>query len=229
MIEAILTRPWDVAAIAFERERLWYLFQLLAPLAFLSLGTWGLVLAAGGPLLSNLLSTFWYQYQIDYHYTTLIIPMLVTAAILGIARARKARTRAVLVAIMIGASLASASAWGPIGKHVAPEPDSERANAARAALEKIPDQAVVSAYYGYVPHLAHREEIYEFPVPWEARNWGAFEQEGEELDFTGRIDVVVVPPDSLSVEDRAILDRIRPEFSVVHDQDGILVLSRTSR
>ena len=128
---------------------------------------------------------------------------------------------------MIVASLASAWAWGPIGEYVAPDPGSEQAEAARAALEKVPDDAVVSAHYSYVPHLAHREEIYEFPVPWKARNWGAFEQEGQRLDFAGRIEIVVVAPDSLSAEEGAILEDIRADFSTIHDQGGILVLSRT--
>ena len=226
LIKAVFTRPWEVAAIAFERERLWYLFQLLAPFAFLSLGGPGLTLAASGPLLSNLLSTFWYQYNIGYHYTTLIVPVFVTAAIVGIAGFRDERVRRLLVGAMVLAAIASAWAWGPFGKLVSPDPNAEHPRAIRAALEKVPDDSVVSAFYAYVPHLAHREEIYEFPVPWEARNWGAFEEEGEELDFTDRIEFVVVPPEGLSVGDRTILKDIAGDFSVVHDQDGILVLSR---
>lgn len=225
-IKAALTRPWDIAAIVLEGDRLWYLFQLLAPLAFLSLGALGLALVAGPPLLANLLTTFGYQHRIEYHYSTLIVPLFVAAAIVGIAKLRDRRAHHVLVTVMVTASVAAAAAWGPLGHRTTSDPNSDRAQAMRAALKTVPHDSVVSAHYSLVPHLSHRQEIYEFPVPWRAQNWGTFEHEGERLDLADRVEIVVVPAETLADEDRAVRDEIDQDFSVIHDEDGILVLSK---
>ena len=224
-VKAMLTRPWDIVAIAFERDRLWYLFQLLASFSFIPLARWGLLLVAAGPIALNVLSNFPYQYDIRYHYSTLIIPVLTTAAILGVARMRESVTRHIMVGLMVLASVISTLAWGAIGRDVAPDPDNPQAQAMRAALESVPDNAVVAAHYTFVPHLSHREEIYEFPVPWKAQNWGAGEQEGERLEVAEDVEVVVVPAE-MSGDEQAILEEIRSDFSTLHDQGGILVLSR---
>ena len=50
-------------------------------------------------------------------------------------------------------------------------------------FEQIPDDAVVAANYRLTPHLAHRAEIYQFPVPFRILLYGPdASREGERLD-----------------------------------------------
>lgn len=228
LVKTALLRPWELVSLALGPDKPWYLWQISAPLAGLFLLAPGIALVAILPLLSNLLSTFYYQYHIEYHYGTLIVPVLVTAAIFGIARARSFRARASLVAFMTVAALCSAYLWGPIGRapRALADPTSTRAASIRQAIGLIPDGAAVSAAYFTVPHLAHREHIYEFPVPWRAQNWGDFSQEGERLPQADLIDYVLVEV-PMEPELQEIVDSLEEEaFLPIFRADGILLLRR---
>jgi hypothetical protein len=87
---------------------------------------------------------------------------------------------------------------------------------------------VVSAHYRFVTHLEHRLEIYEFPVPWKARNWGTFEQEGQRLPEADRVQYVVVPV-PLEASDQEVFDaEVRPHFDEVYRADNVVVLRRAT-
>lgn len=84
----------------------------------------------------------------------------------------------------------------------------------------------MSAAYFTVPHLAHREHIYEFPVPWRAQNWGDFSQEGERLPQADLIDYVLVEV-PMEPELQEIVDSLEEEaFLPIFRADGILLLRR---
>ena len=70
-----------------------YLVQLLAPLFFLPLLTAGTLIVLPS-LLFNLLSTFSYQTNIRYHYTSLMIPVFAWAAMLTLRRVKEGARRA---------------------------------------------------------------------------------------------------------------------------------------
>ncbi len=65
VVEKLVTSPWQLATSALSPEKGWYLWQLFAAYGLLSLLAPMVVLVAAGPLMSNLLSTFGYQYQIE--------------------------------------------------------------------------------------------------------------------------------------------------------------------
>ena len=227
-IETVFRRPWEIVRIALGPERPAYLWQLLAPLALLPLLAPGLLLVSIGPLLSNTLSTFGYQHSIHYHYSTLIIPILVAAAVVGIARFRSNQIRTALVLLMTASSLMTGYAWGAVGPDGQPvgDPGSPTSAAIRNAIEVIPDDASVSAIYNAVPHLAHRVHIYEFPNPWRAVNWADGSHAGERLPFADEIQYIVVP-DEMEAEEQEIVDELLVSgYSTVHNVDGYLVLRK---
>ena len=93
-----------------------------------------------------------------------------------------------------------------------------------AADPAVPPDAAVSTSYLYVPHLTHRERVYEFPVPWFNVNWGV---RGENLDDPARVDWIVVNRELLDAESLSLLTRpLRDEFRVVSDRSGIVVAWR---
>jgi hypothetical protein len=170
-------------------------------------------------LLSNVVSTFWYQHQIQYHYSVMLAPVVVLAAIHGVTRLRTDRARAAATTVVVLCAVWSGYLWGPFPVSRRPtvfgNPKALYVADANALLRHVPKNAVVSAFYGYIPHLAHRKELYQFPVPFKAEYWKTFKQEGKELtDLTPHVEYIAVPMD-LGEEPQKILDRVKPEFEVV--------------
>ncbi len=230
LVRTAIAHPGRVLSYLFVHDRMWYAWQLLAPLALVPIFSPAVLLIALGPLASNLLSTFYYQYDIHYHYTTLVLPVLMVATIFAIAQvADSASSVRGLVIIVVAASLATAYLWGPtpLGRHefVPADPSSPQVASVRRAIERIPDDAAVSAYHSWVPHVDHRERIYMFPNPWKAAYWGTFDREGQRLPFAHEVSFILVPT-QLDPEPRAVLDSIRGEFETVYDSGGVVLLRR---
>jgi uncharacterized membrane protein len=223
---AAVTHPWRVAAVALGPGRPWYLWQLLAPLALLPLLSPGLLIVAAGPLLSNTLSSFGYQHDIRYHYSTLIIPVLVCAAILGIGRFPSPRVRAGFVGLLAASALVTCYLWGPFGRNAFRPADPGRPEAAaeRHAIALIPPQASVSGTYFLTPHLDYREHVYDFPNPWRASYWAG---NGTPLPDPGTIDYVVVAPRVMDDDSRRVFDSLQSrDFQTIYRSHGIVVLRR---
>jgi len=86
----LLTRPWEAAEIIGSYDRLSYLVALLAPLALLPLAAPLLAAGALPEVLINVLADWFPQYSIEFQYVAVIVPFLVAASILGLARLRRA-------------------------------------------------------------------------------------------------------------------------------------------
>lgn len=222
------TYPGDVFSFVTTHARLWYVWQLFAPFALVALLAPSVLLIAAGPLALNLISNFGYQFDVRYHYSTLILPVLVIATIFGVASLPR-RFHQVVVGVVLAASLWSAYLWSPTPMGRVHPPIADRNSPMVASFHRaarlLPTDAVVSAHYRYVAQIAHREGIYSFPNPWKASYWGTFNQEGQRLPQADGVDYILVPSD-LDPSSKAVLDSIRPEFETVYDQDGVLLLKR---
>ena len=231
VVRTAVTKPGTLLAYVFGEERPWYLWQMFFPLAGLSLLAPSVLVIAAAPLASNLLTTFYYQYDIHYHYGTLIIPVLVTATIYAVARARSMELRAMLVSLVVGTSLVAAYLWGatPFSRQDPPiaDPNYPTIPYIQRAIGLIPDDAVVSAHYAYVPHVDHRKKIYMFPTPFKAIYWGTFKQEGKRIPEADTVEYVFVPA-QLDPDPKAVLDGIRGEFETVYEEGGVALLRRRS-
>ena len=97
----------------------------------------------------------------------------------------------------------------------------------RQALALVPGGAPVSAQYNLVPHLGHRAEVYEFPNPFRAVNWGL---DGDEHPRAAldRLRYVVVQRDLLGEQDRNLLDQLQNDqaWRTLLDRDNVVVLER---
>jgi uncharacterized membrane protein len=229
VVRTAVTEPGTFLAYIFDAERPWYLWQMFFPLAGLSLLAPSILVIAAVPLMANLLTTFYYQYDIHYHYGTLIIPILVTSAIYAIARARSMELRTMLVALVTLTSLVAAYMWGPtpFSRQDPPigDPNYPTIPYIHRAMELLPEDAIVSAHYAYVPHIDHRTGIYMFPTPFKAIYWGTFKQEGQRIPEADTIEYVFVPT-TLDPEPKAVLDGIRPEFETIFEEGGVTLLRR---
>jgi hypothetical protein len=229
-VRRALFHPGDVLRYLTQDGRPWYAWQMAASLGLVSLLAPGVLVVAAGPFASNVLSTFTYQHRIRYHYGTLILPVLITAAIYGVARARTPRGRRALVGLMTGSALLAGFLWGPIPGARHPgyigNPRSALARDGRAALALIPADASVSAFYPFTTHLTHRAEIYEFPNPFRARWWGLGDRDGQRLPQADTVDFVILPKFGayFTPELAQVVESLRADYVTVFDSAEVVLL-----
>jgi uncharacterized membrane protein len=184
ILETIFTRPWDAVAVVATPGRLVYLGALLLPLLLLPLAAPLLAAAAVPQLLINLFASSGPVQSVQYHYAVLLVPFLVAAALLGLARLRRRErperparllARPGLVAGLLVAAVVLAGArggplpiwsWLPGGWSGSPlhafAPD-DQARALQEAVDRIPEGARVSAVNVAAAHLSERRRVLLFP------------------------------------------------------------------
>ena len=72
-----------------SEERPWYLWQMTAPFAWLFLRLPSVAAISALVLFTNILSTFWYQHQIEYHYSLIAVPALAIGTVYAIGAVRE--------------------------------------------------------------------------------------------------------------------------------------------
>jgi hypothetical protein len=111
----------------------------------------------------------------------------------------------------------SCALWGlgPFSRDVYPHlpPGSEAVAEINAVRAAIPPDAVISAYYAYVPHVDHRLRCYQWPTPFAAQYWDLYTEEGQRLPFAGQVRYLFLP--TTGVDDPGLLAAIRGDFRVV--------------
>jgi uncharacterized membrane protein len=248
LIDTAVTSPGQLVDHLRSDGRPWYLVQMTAPFAWLFVRLPDVALISALVLFTNVLSTFWYQYQIDYHYSLIAVPALALGTVyaIGVLRDRSVALRGrvftvplnlVALWLLASATLVTAALWAPMpwgrSSLFYGDPDNARAVAARELFEQIPDDAVVAANYRLTPHLAYRTEIYQFPVPFRVLLYGAdASMEGQRLDERSeRVDIVMLPvpvsdelaPDWLAIE-TAFTEVGRNEFWALYERDRTVSL-----
>jgi uncharacterized membrane protein len=199
----LVTNPVDAIALLLTSNRLAYLVTLLAPLLFLPLLAPVLLRAALPQLAINLLAGAGLDdgtgavnpiHTIQYHYAIVLVPFLVSAAILGLAnlrdgrvhlgrrlapvlgRARRAAAHGGAVAVVLVVAVALAGVRGgplPVwswipggweGSSLHTFVQDDSTRALGEAVALIPPDAAVSATNDAGSHLSARRRIMLFPV-----------------------------------------------------------------
>ena len=229
LIRTSLTRPDKVIRHLVSGERPLYLLQLLAPVGLMALLRPEIALLGTLPLLSNLVSTFWYQSQIEYHYAVQFVPILVIGAMYGISRMAE-HLRTWLASVVLAASLVCCFIWTPLPlmRTEMPRwsPSHPAVAAAHEAINKVPANAVVSAYHTLTAHMARRERIYVFPVPYRRVLYGPnVFAKGDRLEFANEVQYVILPR---KLEGEAAIDWQNEQyfFDVVFGNDYWTVYER---
>jgi uncharacterized membrane protein len=196
LISTTFTKPGKLFSYLETDGRPWYVWQMLSPMALVPLLAPDVALIAGGVMASNVISTFVYQHLIRFHYSLIIIPVLAFATVVAVGRVSQ-RFRWVVVSVVGITALLTAYLWGPMPFSREPlaywSPSYAPAAEARQLAERLPDDAVVSAYHSYVPFVGHRERIYMFPTPFKAVYWSTYDREGRTLRFVDDIEYVFLP------------------------------------
>lgn len=230
VVAEILRRPHRVISDATQPDRLRFYRDLLLPLGVTPLLAPLQLLVAAPQMLASVIGSSPYARQIRWQYTSVMIAPLMVAAIDGarvVWRAR--RLRGWLVATLIVSSIVSNGAWSN-----SPWSDNSfvwakrtpKVEVLRRAVDMVPDDVAVTATYTVVPHLSHREMIYDWPNPWVESYWGV--DDGYRLPSPDEIDWVVLDLAHVSAEHSFVVDDIVDggEFEVVLDETDVLVARR---
>jgi len=239
ILVTLLTRPHVAAGTLVDADRLTYVLALALPVAGLFMLAPLLAAAALPDLLLNTLSARPEQHQVEYHYVALIAPVLVVAAIRGIAalRARagagsgiRPRLPGVAAGALVGASLVGAWHLGPlpVWAHLAGSDwrnneyvvdDHARVLARAVALVPGDPEVVVSATNHAGAHLSARRRIYTFPVVRDAE-WVVVDRRRPETTINA---------DEGDLAATLAALRARPDMRRVFHEDGVSVFRRTGQ
>lgn len=197
LLKTVFTKPWKVVQHYWSDSRPFYFWQMTASAGWLFARAPSVALISLVVVATNMLSTFWYQYHLQYHYSLVAVPALVMGSVYAISKLRELWRPFAVVVLGLSASLGG-WAWGvlPFSRDTPGywSPDHPVAAAARDIIEDVPGGAVVSAHYAITAHLAHREEIYMFPTPFYAELYGVDDSlGGTRLPAADRVEYVVLP------------------------------------
>jgi uncharacterized membrane protein len=169
LVRTALTDPGEVLGAMFSRGDLGYLALLAWPLLGAFLLSPMLAAAAAPQLAINLLAGWRATTSPREHYVSAVIPYLVAATILGLARFRTVRRRTLAAAIVLEASLLLTIAFAPwpglaVSGVSRPFERNDRREALSAAVDVVPGNAPVSATNALGAHLSERRYVYNVPA-----------------------------------------------------------------
>lgn len=182
-----------------------YWWKMFAPFAFLSLLAPEVAMVSVLVLIGNTVSSFWYQFHIEYHYSLVAVPALLIAVIVAVGRVGVTMRRVLVLGVVV-TSLWSASLWSyvpfRIDDHLHWGAQHPVALAAKEMYPFIPAQAKISVLHSTAPHLTNRKEIYQFPNPFRIVLYGPDTSlEGQRSPLADGIEFVLLPrvldPDNL--------------------------------
>ncbi len=187
LLREAIERPGNVIEHFRSDNRPFYFWQMTFPVAFVFTRRPGLAAVSLLVIGTNMLSTFWYQYHLEYHYSLIAVPAILLGTVHALELVgRQWRRRSVGVVALT--SVWACLMWGvvPLGNLLTPwsdhpigraQPyywpaDHPVAVAARELFGEIPADASVAAYHALTPHLAERTLIYQFPNPFRVVLYG---------------------------------------------------------
>jgi uncharacterized membrane protein len=230
-LKAIVTRPLDVVRHFWSDDRPFYFWQMTFPFAWTFVAAPSVALISLTVLGTNMLSTFWYQYQIGYHYALVAVPALAMGTVWAVAAMPQARRRW-MVLLVATTTVWSAWAWGavPFSRNLPYSwaPSHPVAVDAREIIRTIPDDASVSAQYSMTAQLSRREQIYMFPNPFSSELYGPDDTSGgRRLPQADTVQYVVLPA-TLEPRNQLVWDREDDAFTLVARNDWWRLFERTS-
>lgn len=227
-VKKTLTDPTEVFRYLSSEGRLFYLWQMVAPVGAIFFIQPEIALISILVLAGNIVSTFWYQFHIGYHYSLVAVPALVFGTVFAIGRVRR-EARIALTGMVAVSAVVCAVLWGPFDFSRHPQyhwpANHPVAVDARELMDEIPSDAVISVLHSLAPHVAHRRFVYQFPNPFRVVLYGTdVSREGSILPEASSIEFVMLPK-NLDGELAADWRAVARDFEV-HDQNASFILYR---
>jgi uncharacterized membrane protein len=231
LLAALPTMAGHALQTGLANDGLFYLLLVFLPLLGLPLLAPRWLLPVAPALLLNLAAVQPEHHQLRFHYLATAAPLLAAGAVAGLAWVRSARRPLLAPALVLLVLVAGFTSWrygpAPWARDPVAIPAGPTDQARRAALDLVDEGVPVSAQFNLVPHLGHRVELYEWPNPFRAVNWGVGGDEHAPATLE-RLRFVVVQRDLLSEQDQELIDQLQgdPAWRTAMDRDGVVVLEQ---
>jgi uncharacterized membrane protein len=201
---------------------------------------WGFLLAPEIALIGvllvaeNVISTLPYMHQIPYQFSMPLVPILILGSVWAISRQTSKMRRYVITGVTVACALWSCVIWGlaPFSNNTSVSqwsPTSSTVQDFTKLENQIPANAVVSAWYLFVPHLDQRTQIYLWPTPFDQQNYGLFKHDGARLAVASKVQYLVLPVALDPANDSGVFAHISSYFTLVKDYDGIGLYKRIKK
>ncbi len=195
----LLHRPGQLWSYLISQGRPFYLWQLGCSVGFAFLFAPEIALIGVLVVAEILISNDPYMHQILYQYSMPLAPVLVLGTTYAIAKQPRGWRRDALATVALGAAITSCALWGiaPYSSNAETATSgwlSSRSIDALNYLERgLPPNAVVSAWYPVISHIDHRVQVYVWPTPFYASNWGVTNDTGARLPVSGHVQYLLLP------------------------------------
>jgi len=217
-------RPGQLWSYLVSQGRPFYLLQLGCTVGFAFLFSPEIALIGVLVVAEIIVSNDPYMHQILYQYSMPLAPVLVLGTLYAIAKQTHGWRRDALATVALSAAILSCALWGyapfsanKVGAGWVPT----RSIKALAYVEKgLPANAVVAAWYPLVPHIDHRDQVYVWPTPFYASNWGTTNDTGARLPVASQVQYLLLPT-ALSAPDHAdVFKQIAGDYRLVRRRAG---------
>jgi uncharacterized membrane protein len=228
----ILRHPDRVVRDGIEPDRIRFYRDLLLPWGGLPLLAPLQLLMALPQMLASVIGASPYARMIKYQYTAVMIAPIVIAAIEGAHKVWRFRiVRRLLIPYVLIWAYVTNVAWSnsPIGNEYSVWVQS---NARQASLDHavsmVPDDASVTATYGLLPHLSHRERIYDWPNPFQPAYWG--NDDTYRLPDPSTIQYLVIDRQQVGEAQKQLLSDLTDgdPYRILFDQQDVVVAQRVA-
>ncbi len=226
----IVRHPNRVVSAATKPDRIRFYRDLALPLGGFPIAGLGFLAMAGPQMLASVIGTSPYARMITYQYTSVMIAPIFVAAIEGYRRVIRPRSwHRWAMAWMLGCALVTNIAWSPspIGERneIWARPTS-RVAVLQRAVDMVPDDASLAATFSILPHLAHRERVYDWPNPWRIAYWG---NRNENPPNPVTVEYMVLDLRHVSEADQTTVSELTGpggEFEVLMNTEDVMVAHR---
>jgi uncharacterized membrane protein len=223
-------RPGQLWSYLISQGRPFYLWQLGCTVGFAFLLVPEIALIGVLVVAEIIISNDPYTHQILYQYSMPLAPVLVLGTVYAIAKQSHVWRRNVLTTVALIAAVWSCSLWGfapfSVNKVYTGWVPSSSINALNYLEKGLPPNAIVSAWYPLVSHIDHRDQIYVWPTPFYASNWGLFNDTGTRLPVASQVQYLLLPIPLSSADNPGVLNQIASSYRIVQSRAGFGLYER---
>jgi uncharacterized membrane protein len=233
LLRTTFERPGQLLSYLWSDGRPFYVWQMSASFAWAFLLS-PEVAAIGLLVLAEVVvSNDPYMHQILYHYSMPLVPVLAMGTVFALSKVRNLRLRTVAAVIVTASAFFSCVLWGlaPFSRNaIEPgwSPNSELGRAVTYVEQALPANVVVAAWYPYVAHIDHRPQVYVWPTPFSAANWGLGTDTGVRLAVSSQVQYLMLPDPLDPSQDPSVFASISSDYRVVRSRDGVALYEKRS-
>jgi uncharacterized membrane protein len=231
LLRTTFERPAQFFSYIWSGGRPFYVWQMSASFGWAFLLAPEVAAIAFLVLLENVMSNDPYMHQILYHYSMPLVPVLAMGTVFALGAVKNVQRRTLVAVFVAASAFCSCALWGlaPFSRNaIEPgwSPNSALGRAVTYVEQALPANAVVSAWYPYVAHVDHRTQVYVWPTPFSAANWGLGTDTGARLPVASQVQYLMLPYPLDSSENPDVFGSISVEYRVVRSRDGVALYEK---